>query len=133
MDVPEQFFKWQEVHFVHFYIYFVIAAIVVFYLTIKSNSRYKVLIFLLSFYLLTGNLNELLTIKIPGFSLFEFQLKRILFLMLSFFLVRRVFFSKEKIILTTNGKIPWWEVTLYGYFIFFYYFSVRKHLKYWTI
>ena len=119
MDVGEHLFRWQEVHLVHFYIYFVISAVIAFYLTKKSNSRYKFEIFFLSFYLLTGNLNEILTIKIPGLSLFEIQPRRFLFLMFSFFLVRKLWFSREKIFLTTNGKIPWWEITLYTYFIFF--------------
>ena len=117
MDV-EHLFRWQEVHLVHFYIYFVISAFIAFYLTKKSNSRYKFEIFFLAFYLLTGNLNEILTIKIPGFSLLEIQPKRFLFLMLLFFLVRKVLFFRKKIFLTTNGKIPWWEVSLYAYFIF---------------
>ncbi len=119
MNVGDHLFRWQEVHLIHFYIYLVIAALIAYYLVKKSNSEYKFELFFLSFYVLTGNLNEILTISIPGFSLFEIQPKRFLLLILSFFLIKKILFSREKVSMTSNGKIPWWEIMLYAYFIFF--------------
>ncbi len=117
MNNYQQFFDYEEVQLYHFYIYFVLAAAIAFYLTLKSNSRNKIELFFLSFYLLTGNINDLLTIKIPGFSLFEIQPERFLFFLLFFFIVRKLMFSKEKIYLTFNMKVPWFEVALYAYMV----------------
>ena len=101
----------------HFYIYFVLAAIIAFYLIINSDSRYKFELFFLSFYLLTGRLNELLSIKIPGFDLFEIQPHRFLFLLLLFFIIRKTLLSRERLHLTLNRKIPWFQVALFSYVI----------------
>ena len=110
-------FKIDEAQMPYFYIYFVIAGIIALYLLIKSGSKYKFELFFVSFYLLTGNINALLTIKIPGFSFFEIQPERLLFFILSFFLARKMFFSKEKLQFTLNKSIPWFEVALYAYVI----------------
>ena len=71
----EQYFEWPGVQLYHFYIYFIFAAVIALYLIIKSKSKYKIELFFISFYLLTGNTNDLLTIKIPGFSFFEIDIQ----------------------------------------------------------
>ncbi len=79
----------------------------------KSNSKYKIELFFISFYVLTGNINDLLTVKIPGFSLFEIQPIRFIYLMLLFFIVRKTWFSKERFELAFKKKIPWFVVFLF--------------------
>lgn len=110
-------FKWEEVHIAHFFIYFFFAAITAFYLVRKSESKYKIELFFISFYLLTGNINEILTLKIPGFSFFEIQPVRFIYLMLLFFIIRKTLLSKEKQFSDPNKKTPWFMVMLYGYVI----------------
>ncbi len=108
-------FSWNEVHLHHFYIYFAFAVIAAFYLTYKSNSKYKFELFFISFYFLTGNINELLTIKIPGFSFFEIQPIRFIYLLLAVFMIRKTMFSRKKLNLTLNKKVPWFVVFLYAF------------------
>lgn len=117
MNDYAQFFGWSEVHLHHFYIYFAISAVIAFYLVIKSDSKHKFELFFLAFYLLTGNLNELLTIVIPGFSLFEIQPLRLIFFLLLFFIVRKTLLSRERYNLSINGKIPWFMLAIFGYVI----------------
>jgi len=111
----ESYFKWEGVHLEHFYIYFLLAAIISFYLVIKSTSKFKIEMFLLSFYLLTGNINQLLTIKIPGLDLLQLQPLRILYLLLFFLIIRKTLLSRNKVQSTLNKKIPRFEVALYAY------------------
>jgi len=115
MNGFEQYFNWPNVQFYHFYIYFVVAAVIAFYLTIKSETKYKIESFFLSFYLLTGNINDILTIKIPGFSLLEIQPLRFVYLMLFFFIIRKTIFSKEKLNISIHQKVPWFQLALYAY------------------
>ena len=68
MVVNEHLFNWPGVNLSYYYIYFLIAALIAGYLSFRSKSSFKFELFFLVFYLLTGNLNELLTISIPGFS-----------------------------------------------------------------
>ncbi|SDD92362.1 O-antigen ligase [Pricia antarctica] len=110
-------FELDIVQFQHFYIYFVITAIIAFYLTVKSASKYKFVLFFISFFLLTGNLNDLLTIKIPGFSLFEIQPDRFLFVLLSFFIVGKTLFSRYRPQFRFERRVPWFEVALFSYVI----------------
>ena len=99
----------------HFYIFFAIAAVLAFYLVKKSDTKYKIELFFLSFFLLTGNLNEILTIKIPGFSFFEIQPTRFIYLMLAVFIIRKTFFSGEKVFLNKNKRTPYFLMALYAY------------------
>lgn len=117
MNSYEQYFSWPEVHLQHFYIYFAIAAVIALYLVINSNSKHKFELFFLSFFLLTGNLNALLTIVIPGFSLFEIQPIRLIFFILLFFIIRKTLLTREKFNLSINGKIPWFVIAILGYVI----------------
>ena len=107
-----------EVQWHHFYMYYVFAAAITCYLIVKSNSKYKLELFFISFYLITGNLNDLLTIKIPGFSLFEIQPERFLFFLLSFFIIKKSLLSTEKLKQNENKKFPWFMVALFAYVIF---------------
>lgn len=117
-DITQYFsFDLSVVQIKHFYVYFVFAAAVAFYLTFKSNSKYKIELFFVSFYLLTGNLNDVLTIKIPGISFFEIQPIRFIFFLLSFFIIRKTLFSSRKLQLTFNKKMPWFEVALLAYVV----------------
>ncbi|CAM4125233.1 O-antigen ligase family protein [Zobellia nedashkovskayae] len=111
----EQHFSWTGVQIHHFYIYFVIAGIIAYYLTFKSDSKYKIEGFLLSFYFLTGNINELLTIKIPGFSFFEIQPIRLIYLLLLFFIIRKTLLSREKNPSSDSFKVPYFVLPLFLY------------------
>ena len=75
MSKYESYFNFElnRVNFQHFYLYLIISALVAGFLVLKSQSKYKVEMFFLSFYLLSGNLNTLLIFKIPGVSFFEIQ------------------------------------------------------------
>lgn len=110
-------FKIDEGQLSYFYIYCVIAAVIALVLLFKSGSKHKFELFFISFYLLTGNINDLLTIKIPGFSLFEIQPERLLFFILSFFIARKMFLSKKKLQFSFDISVPWFEVALYAYVI----------------
>ncbi|WP_276168412.1 O-antigen ligase family protein [Zobellia alginiliquefaciens] len=113
----EQHFSWTGVQIHHFYIYFVIAGLIASYLTYKSDSKYKLEGFLLSFYFLTGNINELLTIKIPGFSFFEIQPIRLIYLLLLFFIIRKTLLSKEKLLSSSKRSTPLFMIPLALYII----------------
>lgn len=99
----------------HFYAYFIFAAILAFFLVFRSDAKYKFELFFLSFFLLTGNLNRLLTVKIPGFSLVEIQPLRFVYLLLFFFILRKTVLSREKLEFASDKKIPWFQVALYAY------------------
>ena len=104
-----------QVH--HFYIFFVVALALTIYLITKSKTKYKFELFFLSFFLITGNTNDILTIKIPGFSFFELQPERLLFFMLSFFIARKMWSSGGRLELSVNKKVPWFIVVIFVYVI----------------
>ncbi|QCX01663.1 O-antigen ligase family protein [Aggregatimonas sangjinii] len=108
-------FEMGKVHLSHFYLYFIFAAATALYLIRKSKSKYKWELFFICFYLLTGNINQLLTIKIPGISFFEIQPERFIFLLLSFFILRKSFFKKNRPTDFSNGRVPWFQVMLFAY------------------
>lgn len=115
MGKYDQFFKFTNYQIEHFFVYFVFAAIVALYLVIKSNSKYKIELFFISFYLLTGNYNDILLIKIPGFSLFKIPPIRFLYLMLLFLIIRKNWYRKPTITSLSKKTLPWFEVALYCY------------------
>lgn len=117
MDKYQQFFKWEDYSVEQFFIYFAFASVLAFYLTIKSDSKYKFELFFLSFYLLTGNFNDLLLIKIPGLSLFKIPPERFIYLLLLFFIIRKTWFKKQRAEIKIPKTIPWFEVALYAYII----------------
>lgn len=108
------YFSWPDVQLWHFFVYFAVAAVVAFFLTQRSKTKYKLELFFISFYLLTGNINELLTIKIPGISFFEIQPTRFIYLMLGVFIIRKTFFSNERSSLK-NKKTPLFILALYAF------------------
>ena len=97
------------------YMYILFAGAIAFYLIRKSESKYKIESFFISFFLLTGNINSLLTIKIPGISFFEIQPERFIFLLLLFFIVRKSIFSKTRSNSKAITKIPWFLIMLVAY------------------
>lgn len=111
----QRYFNWAEIHLEHFYAYFLIALAIAIYLVYRSDSKYKLELFFISFYLLTGNLNKLLTFKIPGFNLFEIQPVRFIFLLLLFLTLRKTLFSREKFNLSADRNVPWFLVALFAY------------------
>jgi len=110
-----QYFSWPNVQLSYFFIYYVIAAAIAFYLIKKSKTKFKIELFFISFYLLTGNINELLTIKIPGISFFEIQPTRFIYLMLAVFVIRKTFFSNEQNYFNTAKKTPLFMLALYAF------------------
>ena len=100
------------------YIYFLFALLLSASWVYKSDVKHKFEILVLCFYLMTGNLNDLLTFAIPGVSFFEIQPDRFLFFMFSFFLIRRFYFSNEPFEFKNFWKIPWFMIilTFYGLF-----------------
>jgi hypothetical protein len=100
------------------YLYFLIALLLGAYWVKNSGVKYKFEILILSFYLMTGNLNDLLTFAIPGVSFFEIQPDRFLFFMFLFFLVRRFYFSNEPFEVKVSWRIPWFMVMLMCYILF---------------
>ncbi len=78
------------------YVFLVLAAILTFGLLLQTQVKDKIEHFALGFFLMTGNFNDALTFKVPGVSFFEIQPDRFLFLLFSFYLFRKLFFSKEQ-------------------------------------
>jgi len=115
MSKYQQFFKWEDFNVEHFFVYFAFAAVLALYLTIKSDSKYKIELFFISFYLLTGNYNDLLLIRIPGFSLFKIPPIRFIYLMLLFFIIRKNWNINLRERFKVNKSTPWFEIALYAY------------------
>jgi len=108
----------EGVGMIFIYGYFVIALVLGLLWVRRSELRYKFEAFVLAFYLMTGNLNDLLTFAIPGVSFFEIQPDRFLFFMFSFLLVRRAFFSDEMVTPKNSWRMPWFMVMLILYSLF---------------
>ena len=102
----------------YIYGYFAIVLLLGFLWVYRSELTYKFEALVLAFYLMTGNLNDLLTFSIPGVSFFEIQPDRFLLLMFSFLLVRRAFFSNEMVIPKNAWTMPWFMVMLILYSLF---------------
>jgi len=100
------------------YLYFLFVLMLSAYWVYKSEVKHKFETMVLCFYLMTGNLNDLLTFAIPGVSFFEIQPDRFLFFMFSFFLVRQFYFSKEPFEFKFFWKIPWFIIILICYALF---------------
>jgi len=113
----QHYFAWPNVQITHFYVYLGIAFLIAVFLVITTHVKYKLEVFCLSFYLLSGNLNSILTLKIPGFTLFEIQPIRFLFLLFCFFILRRTLLSKERLNLRMNNRVPWFMVALSLYIL----------------
>lgn len=118
-----EYFAWPNVQIEHFYIYFLFALLIAGYLVYKSKSSYKFEIFCLSFYFLSGNINNLLTLQIPGLTFFEIQPKRFIYLLFAFLIIRKTLFSKNKLTAIRNIKIPAFVYSLFG-FVFLLFVSI---------
>ena len=100
------------------YVYFLITMLLSAYWVNNSEVKYKFETLILAFYLMTGNLNDLLTFAIPGVSFFEIQPDRFLFFMFLFFLVRRFYFSDEPVEVRDSWRMPWFMIMLICYALF---------------
>lgn len=111
-----------------FYIYLGIALVITLYLVIKGKTNYKVELFFLSFYLMTGNINNVLTFALPGVSFFEIQPDRFLFLLFSFFLLRRIYVEGIKSSDQAFSSVPWFKLILF-LFVFLLITSQITHVN----
>lgn len=115
MNVGQQLMQPEVTDVNYFYIYYILAAFIALYLILKGNTQHKAELFILAFYLLTGNSNDLLTFKIPGISFFEIQPLRLLFLVFSFFLLRKFLFDRKKVFVHHSATVPWFLIFLFLY------------------
>ncbi|MEO1515638.1 MAG: O-antigen ligase family protein [Bacteroidota bacterium] len=99
------------------YVYFGLAFVASLWLVRSPSVPYRLELFLLSFYLMTGNLNEELTFALPGISFFEIQPDRLLFLYFSFFLVRHFLFSSHQPSRSKPLPLPWFMLMLLLYVV----------------
>ena len=99
----------------YFYAYLGLAFMISWRLVMKSQSKYKPELLFLSFFLVSGSINEILTFKIPGISFFEIQPDRFLFFMFLFFIFRNLLFPKKEIQLSFGWSMPWFKILLYIY------------------
>ncbi|MEM9917712.1 MAG: O-antigen ligase family protein [Bacteroidota bacterium] len=97
------------------YAYFGLAFLMSAFIVYKAKTTYWVELFILSFYLMTGNLNEELTFALPGISFFEIQPDRLLFLYFSFFLTRQLFQPQASNTGTREWKVPWFILMIFLY------------------
>ena len=107
---------WSSSEYLLLYAYFGIAALFSLHLLFKAKVGYKFELFIMTFYLMTGNLNRHLTTN-AGF--FEVTPERFLFVVLSFFLIRQLLFANMKNPLGAEGKRPWFLIMLVAYLVFF--------------
>lgn len=114
-DISKHFdFEFALVDISHFYIYLLLAGIIAFILVVQSSSNNKIEMFFISFYLLSGNLNDILTFKIPGIGFFELQPNRIIYLLLLFFLARKSI-RKSHLSINRGSFFSLYQLALFGY------------------
>lgn len=114
-DISKHFdFEFALVDTIHFYIYLLFAGLIALFLVFRSSSSHKVEMLFISFYLLSGNLNNILTFKIPGITFFEIQPNRFIYLLLLFFLARKSFRGSHLSIARGNYFFLY-QLALYGY------------------
>lgn len=110
-SVDMKLITWAEIDKTYIYIWWVIAILTAAYQINKHKVTHRLEVFLLAFFLLTGNLNEGLTFSIPGLSFFEIQPDRLLFFVLTFFLVRKI--------VTNQARELWQNLQVMPWFMFF--------------
>ncbi len=93
-----------------FYIYMVIMLFVAYVMTKSSKTKYKFELFIIIYYILTGDYNELLTFSLPGISFMEIQPERFLFFTFLFLFARRIWFGDTKS--ETTWQLPWFKLLL---------------------
>lgn len=95
------------------YGYLGLAAALTALLVYKAKFKDKLEHFFIGFFLMTGEINTILTFKIPGLSFFEIQPVRFLFFVLLFYILRKILFSKGTVLKgSKKGKIPWFMIFL---------------------
>jgi hypothetical protein len=107
--------KWYEADLPLWYAYFAIALGITIFLIYKSKPKHPFEIGALLFYLMTGNASRILTVDL---GVIDIQPPRALFLIMSFFLYRQLFWVKEKVFPQSFWRMPWFMVILYCYVIF---------------
>jgi O-Antigen ligase len=107
--------KWYEADLPLWYAWFAIALCITIFLIYKAKPRHPIEIGVLLFFILTGNANSILTLDI---GIIDLQPPRVIFLVLSFFLYRQIFRSKENVFPQSFWRMPWFMVFLYAFVIF---------------
>lgn len=90
-----------------------IVGVIALWLTLKSKSTHKIEVFLLSFFLMSGHYNKLLTFKVPGISFFEIYPVRLLFLVFAFVLLRRFITPQRREQSSPSAGFPAFKLPLY--------------------
>src|SRR5690606_29516105 len=103
---------------IYIYLYFVLAACVAAYWIYNSQVKFKFELLVLCFYLMTNDINDFLTFKIPGLGFFEIQPARGLFLVFSFLLIRNLSFFKERKEKYNITTMPWFVVMVVLFIVF---------------
>lgn len=86
--------------------YFIGAFFIALYFVYKSQVEHKFELLVISYFLLTGEYNDLLTFSIPGLSFFEIQPERFLLLAFGFFTIRSMA-SPGLVKQTKIRRSPW--------------------------
>ena len=87
------------------------------WLLYKNQPDNKLLVFQLAYFLITGNLDNLLTIVLPGFSLFELQPDRLIFLFYTAYLILLYVSPATRPIFKRFREVPWFEIIMILYVI----------------
>ncbi len=106
--------RWYDADLPFFYAYFVIAFFIALFLISKAKPKYPFELFVLLFYLMTGNANEILTLDL---GVIDIQPARAIFLVFGWFLFRQIFYSKENPFPQSQWRMPWFQVMLIAYVI----------------
>ncbi len=99
----------------YMYIYFAVAFGVLLYWIYNSPAQYKFELFILCFFLMTNDINEFLSFKLPGI---EMKPERIVFLTFSFFLVRHWSFFKKQKQGNNISTMPWFLLMVFLFVLF---------------
>lgn len=97
----------------YMFLYFALAFGVALYWVYTSQAKYKFELLVLCFFLMTNDINEFLTFKIPGMGFFEIQPARAVFLVFSFLLIRNLSFFKERKAKYNITTMPWFVLMLF--------------------
>ncbi len=95
-----------------FYLYLFCMLLVATALTMRTKTAYPIELFIVCFFLLSGNLNELFTINIPGISFFEIQPERLLLIIFGILVARKLIFQKRFGHDQKSLQLPWFIVFL---------------------
>ena len=102
---------------VYFNIFLGFTFLICIWLLYRDKPDNKLLVFQLAYFLITGNLDNLLIIALPGFSLFELQPDRLIFLFYSAYLILLYISPATRHIFKRFREVPWFEIILVLYVI----------------